>query len=154
MYDEYVIRHRRAAAEMAPELGFAIPRPGQPYPSSSLPAQRLALRVRDTAPERLDLLEDALFRAVFVELADVGDPDVLRACARAADVEEAAVDQALADPELAVRAHREHAEAVRRGIRGIPALVVPGRAPLVGAVPLEAYRDALTSPPAGRRAGG
>ena len=44
VYDEYVISHRRRAAEMAPELGFAIPQPGHPYPRSSLPAQLVVFK--------------------------------------------------------------------------------------------------------------
>lgn len=143
MYDDYVIAHRRAAAERAPELGFAVPRPGQPYPRSSLPPQLLAQRVQAVAPARLEALEDALFRAVLVDLADVADPDVLRGCARAAGVPEDEVAAALGDEALVQQAAREHAEAVARGITGIPALLVPGQPPLVGAVPVETYRAAL-----------
>jgi 2-hydroxychromene-2-carboxylate isomerase len=117
-YDEYVIRHRVAAAQQAPELGFAIPTVGQPYPASSLPAQRVALHVQDRAPERLDGLEDALFRAMFVELADVARPEVLRACARAAGVPGEAVDHALADETLVQRALAEHEQARALGVGG------------------------------------
>lgn len=143
VYDDYVISHRRAAAQQAPALGFAIPRRGQPYPRSSLPPQLLAQRVQAWHPERVEALEDALFRAVFVDLADVADPDVLRACARAAGVDEADVDDALKDEALVEQALREHEEAMDRGISGIPALLVPGQPPLVGAVPPERYAEAL-----------
>lgn len=143
VHDDYVIAHRLAAARQAPELGFTIPRPGQPYPRSSVPAQLLALRVRAAAPDRLEALEDALFRAVFVDLADVADPAVLRACARAAGVSEGEVDLALGDEALLVQAAREHDEALARGITGVPALLIPGRAAVVGAVPVDTYRQAL-----------
>lgn len=143
VHDDYVIAHRRAAARQAPELGFAIPSPGQPYPRSSVPAQLVAQRVRAVAPERLEALEDALFRAVFVDLADVADPQVLRACARAAGVGEDEVDRALGDEALLDQAAREHDEALAHGITGIPALLLPGRTSVVGAVPVDTYRRAL-----------
>lgn len=143
VYDDYVISHRRAAARQAPELGFAIPERGHPYPRSSVPAQLLAQHVQATDPERLEALEDALFRAVFVDLADIAEPDVLRRAARAAAVPEAAVDRALGDRPLLDQAAREHEEALEHGITGIPALLVPGQPPLVGAVPAETYRAAL-----------
>ena len=153
-YDEYVIAHRIRAAQLMPELGFSIPTLGQPYPSSSLPPQLLALRVQDEHPQRLPALEDALFRAVFVALDDVADPTVLRRCAREAEVPEGEVDRALADPALPPRALREHEQAIERGITGIPAMLVPGQVPLVGAQPLEAYRSALERALARRRPDG
>ncbi len=112
-YDDYVIAHRVRAAQMLPQLGFAIPRPGMKYPSSSWNAQLLAMRVSDIFPERLDALEDAIFGAMFRELRDVSDPAVLRECARAGAVPEAEVDEAIASP------------------------------PIMGAVPTDMYRQAL-----------
>lgn len=145
VHDDYVIRHRIHAAQQAPELGFAIPERGHPYPSSSLPAQRLARLVQDESPECVEALEDALFRAVFVALADVGDPGVLQGCARAAGLDEALVDRAQADETLVERVLVEHQEAVALGIQGIPALHVPGRPPITGAVPTFVLRRALSS---------
>lgn len=145
VYDAYVISHRRAAAAEAPDLPFAIPEPGHPYPRSSLPPQLVALRVQDRQPERLEALEDALFAAVFVTLEDVADPAVLTRCAETAGLADPAeeVRHALADRDLRLRAAREHMEAASAGIRGIPALLAPGAPPIVGAVPLETYRAAL-----------
>lgn len=143
VYDDYVISHRRAAARAAPELGFAIPERGHPYPRSSVPAQLLAQHVQAVSPERLEALEDALFRAVFVDLADVADRKVLRRAANAAGLAEGEVDRALGDRPLLEQVVREHEEALDRGVTGIPALVIPGQAPLVGALPVESYRAAL-----------
>lgn len=142
-YDEYVIQHRQLAAARAPELGFTIPRLGQPYPRSSLPAQQLALRVQAALPERLEPLEDALFHAAFTELADLADAQVLRTCAGRAGVPEAEVELALADDALASQAFREHQQALELGVQGIPALVLPGSEPITGAVPADVYRSAL-----------
>ena len=47
-YDEYVVSHRVRAAEMNPDLGFAIPRVGQKYPRSSVPAQLVAAAVQQS----------------------------------------------------------------------------------------------------------
>ena len=142
-YDAYVISHRVRAASQLPELKFAIPALGAKYPDSSWPAQLFALRVQEAAPARLAALEDALFKAMFQELRDVSDPDVLRGCARACGVAEAEVEAALGDEALAARAVREHQEAEELGISGIPALAIPGQEPITGAVPVEVYRSAL-----------
>lgn len=142
-YDDYVVAHRVRAAQLAPELGFAIPKVGDPYPRSSWGSQLLALRVNELYPARLPALEDQLFGAMFRELADISDPAVLRRCAEAAAIDSAEVDLALADRELKRRALREHAEAQEEGVQGIPALAVPGLPPISGAVPVEVYRRAL-----------
>jgi predicted DsbA family dithiol-disulfide isomerase len=142
-YDEYVVSHRVRAAQLAPELGFAIPRVGMPYPRSSWPAQLLAMRVNDLRHPRLAALEDQLFGAMFRELADISDPAVLRRCAVAAGVPPEDVDLAQDDAGLKERARREHAEAQEEGIDGIPGLLVPGLPPISGAVPVDLYRRAL-----------
>lgn len=142
-YDEYVVAHRVRAAQLAPELGFAIPKVGDPYPSSSWASQLLALRVNERQADRLPALEDQLFAAMFRRLADISDPAVLRGCAEAAGVAPAEVDLALADRDLKKRALREHAEAQAEGVQGIPALAVPGLPAITGAVPLELVRRAL-----------
>jgi len=142
-YDDYIISHRVRAAQMLPELGFAIPKPGQKYPSSSWNPQLFAMRVADSFPQRLEATEDALFGAMFRELLDISDPAVLRDVARKAEVPEAEVDAALRDPQLRERARAEHLEGEEAGITGIPALVIPGLPPITGAVPADMYRQAL-----------
>jgi predicted DsbA family dithiol-disulfide isomerase len=142
-YDEYVIAHRVRAAQMLPELKFAIPQRGQKYPSSSWNAQVLALRVQEVFPDRLDALEDALFGAMFRELRDISDPAVLRDCARSAGVPEPEVDAAIGEPLLRERAREQHLEGEELGLEGIPAVVVPGFAPITGAVPADVYRQAI-----------
>ena len=142
-YDEYVVSHRVRAADMVPELGFAIPKVGQKYPRSSVPAQLVAAAVQDEHPERLVAMEDQLFGAMFRELRDISDPAELRAAARAAGVPEELVDRALADPALRGRVFAEHQGALDAGVNGIPALVVPGYAPVTGAIPLDVLRRAF-----------
>jgi len=142
-YDDYVISHRVRAAQMLPQLRFAIPQPGMKYPSSSWNAQLLAMRVSDIFPERFEALEDALFGAMFRELRDVSDPTVLRECARGAGVPEAEVDEAIASNALRERASTEHEEGEEAGISGIPAVLIPDLPPITGAVPADMYRQAL-----------
>ena len=142
-YDEYVVSHRVRAAEMMPELGFAIPKVGQKYPRSSVPAQLVAAAVQDEQPERLVAMEDQLFGAMFRELRDISDPKVLREIARATGIPEAEVDAAIDSSRLRHRAAAEHDEGEAAGITGIPALVIPGLPPITGAVPIETYRQAL-----------
>ncbi|MBF5042340.1 DsbA family protein [Simulacricoccus sp. 17bor-14] len=143
VYDDYLIQHRLAARSREPSLGWTIPEPGLPYPKSSVPAQLLALRVQQRTPERLEALEDALFRAVFVELADVAAPEVLRRCCTQAGVDTSEVEAALQDPALREQAFAEHAESQAHFIQGIPALLLPGMRPITGAVDTEVYRQAL-----------
>jgi 2-hydroxychromene-2-carboxylate isomerase len=143
VYDDYVISHRVRAAQMLPELGFAIPTPGQKYPSSSWNPQLFAMRVSDVLPERLDATEDAIFGAMFRELRDISDPAVLRECARRAEVPPAEVDAAIGSPQARERARSEHREGEQAGLSGIPALVIPGLPPVTGAVPADMYRQAL-----------
>jgi predicted DsbA family dithiol-disulfide isomerase len=142
-YDDSVISHRKRAAQTLPELEFAIPAPGQKYPSSSWNPQLFAMRVAESSPERLGAVEDALFGAMFRELRDISDPAVLREIARKAGVPEAEVDAALASARLRQRVAADHDEAEAVGITGVPALVIPGLAPITGAVPEEMYRQAL-----------
>jgi len=142
-YDEYVVSHRRRAAQMNPELRFAIPQVGQEYPRSSVRAQVVAAAVQDEFPERLELLEDQLFGATFRELRDISDAAELRACGRAAGVPEELVDRALPDRMLRDRVFAEHQEALDAGVHGIPALIVPGYAPVTGAIPLDVLRRAF-----------
>jgi predicted DsbA family dithiol-disulfide isomerase len=144
-YDDYVVSHRKRAAEMEPALGFAIPEVGTPYPRSSVPAQAVAAAVTAEHPQRMEALEAALFRALFVELKDVSSAEVLAACAAQAEIPdaEAFVERALADDSFRETVFAEHEEALAEGVHGIPALVIPGYAPITGAVPLEPLRRAF-----------
>ena len=142
-YDDYVIGHRVRAAAQLPELKFAIPKVGMKYPLSSWPAQLVAMAAAREHPDKLPLLEDALFGAMFRELRDVADSGVLRECARAAGIPESLVADSLADPVLREQAEREHMEGEDLGLQGIPALVLPGLPPITGAVPVDFYRRAL-----------
>src|SRR6185295_19878532 len=76
-YDEY-IRSHRIAAKQASGLPFAIPEVGAPYPKSSLPPALLAMHAQKVAPDRLETLEEELYRSAFERLEDVADPAVLR----------------------------------------------------------------------------
>ncbi|MFL5394501.1 MAG: DsbA family protein [Myxococcales bacterium] len=144
-YDDYVISHRKRAAEMEPALGFAIPEVGQPYPRSSVPAQCLAAAAAEEHPGRMQALEHSLFRAMFVNLSDISSPEVLAECAREAEIAnpEAFVERALGDDSFRERVFAEHEEALAEGVHGIPALLVPDYAPITGAVPLEPLRRAF-----------
>ena len=128
---------------MLPHLEFAIPKPGQKYPSSSWNPQLFAMRVAEAFPDRLEVTEDALFGAMFRELRDISDVNVLHGLARQAGVPETEVDAAAASSRLRERAAAEHDEGEAAGISGIPALVIPGFSPITGAVPVEMYRQAL-----------
>jgi len=152
VFDDYVLKHRRMAERNEPSLRFHIPEPGSPYPSSSLPAQ-LAQKGVDVHQPRLgDAYEMALFEAFFARSEDVSDPAVLERAAAGVGIEPETIHAHLRDAEIERQVLQDHREAVESlGITGIPTVVVPGLAPIVGAVPADFYREAFRAALEGRR---
>ncbi len=155
VFTDYHRMHRRAAGEQDTDAPrFDIPPVGTRYPRSSLPALTAALWVRETHPERFEAFDLALFEAFFGRTQDLSDPDVLAAVAGSVGLEGNPLRAALSDVRLRKRVMEEHVEAVRNGLHAIPAVLVPGCAPVVGAVPYAELRRvveaALSAAPAAR----
>jgi len=143
-FREYHREHRQAAAAQdrdAPH--FAIPPVGHPYPRSSLPALEAAAWLRTTQPERFDAFDLAVFEAFFGALRDISDPDVLVELAAGAGADGQALLEALRGRGFRPTVLHEHREALERGIQAIPAILLPGRPPILGAVPYPDLRQAL-----------
>jgi predicted DsbA family dithiol-disulfide isomerase len=94
----------------------------------------------------------SLFRALFVDGSDIGDPDQLIALAAAAGLEPAEVESFLAGS----RGEREvvggHRRAEELGVRGVPVFVIDHESAIAGAQPPEVLVGLLDLAAAARQA--
>jgi predicted DsbA family dithiol-disulfide isomerase len=136
VFADYHLMHRRAAGQQdADAPRFAVPPVGSPYPRWSLPALEAAAWAREAASDRFDAFDLGLFEAFFGRSEDLSDPDVLAAVAAGAALDADRLRQALRERRYRPQVLAEHLEAVGLGIHAIPAVVLPDRPPVVGAVP-------------------
>lgn len=134
---------RRAARE--PELSGSIPdlwlSPDPPLSSlpvlTALSAARVQGRTAETALRRA-ICEAALFRGV-----NVSRTDVLLELAHVAGLDEASFAAALAAPATEQRVEDTLRQALERGVREVPALVIGEEWLVVGARRIEVYRSVL-----------
>lgn len=105
-------------------------------------AMQAALWVRDEHPEAFEAFDAGLFRALWEEGRDIGDPDVIADVAEEAGLDGEAVAEAATDPEAEERL-REALEASRElGVRAVPTFLVGDR-PIQGAAPPDKLRQLL-----------
>jgi predicted DsbA family dithiol-disulfide isomerase len=135
-FSDYHLAHRHAAAvQDADAPTFDLPAVGDPYPCSSLPALEAATWARETHPGLFPAFDLALFEAFFGRTEDISDPEVLARLAASVGLDPLPLREALTSGMHRRTVLQEHLEASDQGIHGIPAIVVPGRPPIVGAVP-------------------
>ena len=145
---DYHRAHRQAAGQQdADAPRFDIPPIGHPYPRSSLPALEAAAWVRDTQPDRFKTFDLALFQAFFTRTEDISDQETLGRIGESCGIDSWGMRSALASGRFRPTVLQETEDAFQAGIRGIPAVVLPGRPPIVGAVRYadleQAVRDTL-----------
>jgi len=90
----------------------------------SLPAQVVSLGVRDRYDYETWLaFDEAVFRALWAEGRDVGDPDVLTDLADDVGIDPDVVRESLDDDDLRARLEDAFAEARDAGVTGVPTFV-------------------------------
>lgn len=139
-FTEYYLRHRRAARELT-GLPFDLPRVGDPYPPSSLPALEAAEWVRHHHPERFDAFDLALYEAFFRETRNIGSPEVLVRIAEEAGVPADGLPEALRMHGMRDEVWAGYREALDCGVQSIPTVII-GRHTISGAVPYAEYAAA------------
>ncbi len=108
--------------------------------------------VREIHPELFSPFDLALFKAFFGRTEDISDPKVLEQIAGAVGLEPSALRAALSTGRYRSIVLQEFLEATNRGIHGVPTVLIPAQAPLVGAVLYTDLRRAVESAFASRLA--
>ena len=106
-------------------------------------AHRLMAAALADGAEIQQVLADGLFRAYWVDGADIGAHDVLVEVARAAGMAEARARDALTGEQFAIAAREEERQAHRAGISAVPTFVIDGRFAVAGAQPPAALAQAV-----------
>jgi predicted DsbA family dithiol-disulfide isomerase len=111
-----------------------------------VPNTRLALRMTELARERglHDPFHERLMDAYWAEAVNVGDPDELRRLAAEVGLQADEVERVLADPAAyldLVEGSTRQAHSI--GINAIPAFLLDRRLIVMGAQPLDVFRQAF-----------
>jgi predicted DsbA family dithiol-disulfide isomerase len=112
----------------------------------TVPNTRLALRLSELAREQElhDRFHDRLMDAYWSEGLNVGDPDELRRLAAEAGLAPDNVERVIDDPSAYLDiVEGSTAQAQAMGINGIPAFLLDRRLLVLGAQPLEVFRQAF-----------
>ena len=153
-FTDYHRTHRHAAGVQDSDAPrFQIPPVGDRYPRSSLPALEAATWVREAHPERFAAFDLALFEAFFGRTEDISDPRVLGRIGASAQLDPSALGEVLRTARYRSMVFEEYLEATNQGIHGIPTILIPGQAPIVGAVPYADLRRAVERALGGTSAG-
>jgi len=155
-FTDYHRAHRQAAGVQDTDAPrFQVPALGDRYPRSSLPALEAATWAREEHPEQFEAFDLALFEAFFGGTEDISDPHVLGRIGALVGLEPSALSDVLGTGRYRPMVFEEYLEAANQGIHGIPTILIPGQAPIVGAVPYaelkRAVERAFTNESAGSR---
>lgn len=154
-FSDYHLAHRHTAAvQDADAPTFHLPAVGDRYPRSSLPALEAATWVRETHPMLFPAFDLALFEAFFGRTEDISDPEMLAHLGASVGLDPSALHEALLSGKSRRTVMQEHLEASDLGIHGIPTILIPGSAPIVGAVPYADLKRAVETALSRQREGG
>ena len=112
------------------------------FPINTLPLMRGAVGVQMRQPERLDAYLSAVFKAMWAQPANMGDPAVMAAMLSAAGFEPEAFMAMIGDAEVKAKLVANTEEAVARGVFGAPSVFV-GDTLFFGQDRLDFVREAL-----------
>lgn len=96
-------------------------------------------KTKGSAPE----LEEALFKAYFIDGLDLDDKDTLTKIAIQAGLTETDVDNALEDEKYLLGIREDYYESVQIGVQGVPFFVFDNKYGISGAQPLEVFTRTL-----------
>lgn len=106
---------------------------------------RLALMASEYARDlgRYDSFHQNIFHAYFTEGLDIGNPDVITAVAGKSGLDEKEMLSAVRDGRYTSRLNETRKEATLIGLTGVPLFVIENKHKIVGAQPIETFRDLL-----------
>ena len=132
---------RKALEQAAPEAGIEFKFGQIPMRPNTLNAHRLMKWAQGQG--KGDMAADALFRACFADLKDIGDKDVLANIA--GDIEmDAEIVSDLLDSDRDKQAVEEEIDFFRQlGVSGVPTFIYNGQFAIQGAQPVDSHRAAI-----------
>ncbi len=128
----------------AKRYGVALAR-NPDFPINTLTLMRGATGMQLREPQRFAQYVDTIFKAMWAEPRNLGDPAQLAKTLTAAGFDAAAFATLVADPEVKAKLIATTEQAVQRGVFGAPSIFV-GEQLFFGQDRLEFVRDALKQP--------
>jgi predicted DsbA family dithiol-disulfide isomerase len=106
---------------------------------------QLALRASEFARDqgKYDDFHENMFQAYFTEGRDIGNPDVIAAVAEKSGLDKKQMLMAIADGRYKSRLDEARREGQLLGLTGIPLFIIENKLKIVGAQPIEVFRNLL-----------
>ena len=106
---------------------------------------RLALMASEYARDlgQYDSFHENMFHAYFTEGLDIGKPDVIAAVAKKNGLDEKEILGAVHDGRYESRLNEARKEGELAGLTGIPLFIIENKHKIVGAQPIEIFRNLL-----------
>jgi predicted DsbA family dithiol-disulfide isomerase len=106
---------------------------------------RLALMASEYARDhgQYDLFHENMFHAYFTEGMDIGKLDIIAAIAKKSGLDDKETLSAVRDGRYASRLNETRKESTLIGLTGVPLFVIENKYKIVGAQPIESFRDLL-----------
>ena len=120
---EYSRRDMARSARFHGIDGFRIP---SRFPIATQAAARIVLALEPASPELATRVAKALYRAYFIDDADISDPANAVAVAARAGADADAMRAAVDDPAIKLRLREQVDAAIRAGVCGSPFFIVDG----------------------------
>ena len=126
-----------------PSCEFSLWETNERYPNSSLPSLLAAKAASNQGAELFKRYHQSLFRTLFSKNRNISDIDVLLNLAESCGLDTLKLSEDMNDPKAHTSVIAEHSEAKDRGLQAVPATVIGGLEPIIGAVELTEYRLAI-----------
>lgn len=137
---EYTMQANQQVTAMAEEVGLHY-NMDKAVVANTSEAHRLIQHAKTLG--KGDAMEEALFKAYFVDGRNLADHQVLSQIATECGIDEASATAALNNLEYAEAVQRDIYEGVQIGVRGVPFFVFDNKYGISGAQPLEVFTRTL-----------